>query len=449
MKLQLKHLMLFAIMNVGTHLFAQQTLSLQEAVEYGVKNNYSIKMSDQDFQKSERKVREILAIGLPQISANGSFTNYINIPTSVIPANAFNPSAPPDELVPVQFGTDFNVTGTISVTQLLFDGSYLVGLQATKNLANLSRLNIERTERDVRNEIAKAYYTALVADENVKTLKQTLEVSTKLLDGLKIILENGLNEQQDVDQLILTVSTIKNALARAELMRNASYLALKLQMGMTLETEITLSDNLEAVISALNLESFAATEFNVEQNLDYQMLSTQVALNELNMDNEKMKNYPSLGAFFNHQYQAYRLEFDFFADKPWYPATMWGLQLQVPIFSSGMRKAKIAQARIEMEKSEINLQQLDQALKVQAYVAKSEFLNAVDAYRLQKESLALAESIQNKTLAKYKEGIVSSLDLNQAQNQYLTQQINYINSLFTLLTAKANFEKLMNSNPTK
>lgn len=444
-----KFLLLLFVLLITENYFAQQSLSLNEALVYGVKNNYSIKISEQDFNKSEKRVREILAIGLPQVNASGTFTHYIDLPTSVVPANAFSPGAPADVLIPLQFGTDYSVSGGISVSQLLFDGSYIVGLQATKNLSNLSRLNTQRTERDVKNEIAKAYYTAVVADENIKTLKQTLEVSNKLLEGLKIILQNGLNEAQDVDQLTLTVSTIKNNLARAELMRNAAYMALKLQIGMNLDTEITLSDQLESVISALNLENFSSAEFRVEDNLDYQMLSTQVELNELNMKNDQMKFLPSFSAFFSYQYQAYRLEFDFFANKPWYPATMWGLQLQIPIFSSGMRSAKVAQNRIELEKSEINLQQLDQSLRMQAYLAKTEFLNAVDAYRLQKESLALAESIQNKTLIKYKEGVVSSLEFNQAQTQYLSQQANYINSLFALLTAKVNLEKIMNLNTTK
>lgn len=422
--------------------FAQQRFSLKDAVEFGKKNNYSVRMSQSDMQKSEKKVREVLAIGLPQVSASGQFMNYINLPTTVIPANAFNPAAPADELVGLKFGTDYNVTGTLTASQLLFDGSYLVGLQASKNLANLSRLNVERSEREAEAEISKAYYTAVVADENVKTIDNTVLLMEKLYQETKAVFENGLTESQDVDQINLTVSNLKNALSRAKLMRDASYMNLKLQMGMSLEQELALTETPEQIIASVGLEQISPENFDPKSNVDYQMLETQVRLNELNMKNEQMKYYPSLNAFFTQQYQAFRNEFDFFQDKPWYPATFWGVQMQIPIFSSGMRNAKVAQNRIELEKTEINLQQVDQALQLQSYMARTEYITALDAYKLQKESLALAESIQNKTLIKYKQGVASSMELTQAQNQYLEQQGNYIASLFNLLSAKASLDRI-------
>ncbi|MBX7094187.1 MAG: TolC family protein [Flavobacteriales bacterium] len=422
--------------------YGQQSMTLKDALDYGMKNNYSVKMSQADMEKSEKKVREVLAIGLPQINASGQFMNYLNLPTTVVPANAFNPSAPADQLIGLKFGTDYNVTGSVTASQLLFDGSYLVGLQATKNLANLSRLNVERTQREAQAEISKAYYTAVVADENVKTLENTVALMEKLLNETKAVFQNGLTESQDVDQIQLTVTNLKNALSRAKLMKDASIMSLKLQMGMPLEQELVIGENTDAIIGSVGLEQISLEGFDPSGNVDYQMLATQVKLNELNMQNEKMKYYPSLNAFFTHQYQAFRNDFDFFKDKPWYPATFWGVQMQIPIFSSGMRNAKVAQTRIEMEKSEINLQEIDQALKIQSYLARTEYVTSLDAFKLQKESLALAESIQNKTLIKYKQGLASSMELTTAQNQYLTQQANYISALFNLLSAKVGLDKI-------
>jgi outer membrane protein len=389
-------------------------------------------------ERSER----YLAIGLPQISANGEFQHFITLPTTVIPASAFNPFAPADELVGVKFGTDFNVTGSIQASQLIFDGSYLVGLQASKNLANLSRLNVERSKIEAAAEIEKAYYTCVVAEENVKTLENMIVVLEKLAGETNAIFENGLTESQDVDQIKLTVMNVKNSLTRAKLMRDAAYMTLKLQMGMPVDQQITLSDNPQSIVSTLPLEQLAGYTFDPAANVDYQMMQTQVMLNELNMRNEKMKYYPSMAAFFTQQYQAFRNDFDFFADKPWYPATIWGVQMQVPIFSSGMRNARVEQMKIEMEKSKINLQQVDQALRVQAMMAQTQFLSALDAYNFQKESLALAESIQSKTLLKYKQGMASSLELSQSQNQYLSSQAAFIASLFDLLSAKAQLDKV-------
>ncbi|HAA01480.1 MAG TPA: TolC family protein [Flavobacteriales bacterium] len=423
-------------------LHAQQSMSLKEAIDFGVKNSYSVRMSQADMEKSEKKVREVLAYGLPQVNANGQFQHFITLPTTVIPANAFNPFAPADELVGVKFGTDFNVTGSIQASQLLFDGSYLVGLQASRNLANFSRLAVERSKVEATAEIEKAYYTAVVADENVKTIENMVTVLEKLYNETKLIFDNGLTESQDVDQIQLTVMNLKNGLSRAKLMRDAAYMTLKMQMGMSVEQELKLSDTPQNIVSSVALEQFGKDTFDPTTNVDYQMMQTQVTLNELNMRNEKMKYYPSLNAFFTQQYQAFRNDFDFFENKPWYPATIWGVQMQVPIFSSGMRNAKVAQTRIEMEKSQINLQQVDQALRIQSYMAQTEFLTALDAYNYQKESLALAESIQSKTLLKYKQGLASSLELSQAQNQYLNQQTNYITSLFNLLSAKAQLDRI-------
>lgn len=425
--------------------YAQLELNLEQAIQTGIKNNYSVRLSQFDMEKSQKKVREILAIGLPQVNAEGNFNNFVNLPTTVIPANMFNPNAPSDELLGVKFGTDFSVTGSVTLTQLLFDGSYIVGLQATKNLAALSQMMVKRTENETKNEIIRAYYTAIVADENIKTLKATLDVVSKIANETKIISDNGLIESQDAEQLQLTVSTLKNALSRAEMMREASYLSLKMQMGLSLDTTITLTENMDAILASNDFNALKESALNLNQNLDHKMLETQITLNGLNMNNEKMKYYPSLGAFFTQQYQAFRNDFDFFADKPWYPATIWGLQLKVPVFSSGMRNARVEQAKVELEKSKVQLEQLDRALQLQTYISKAELTNAINSFNTQKEALALAESIQRKTMVKYKEGVVSSLELTMAQNQFLTAQANYIAAVFNLLSAKASLEKILNN----
>lgn len=175
-----KVILLFTLIAFSGNSYSQLSLTIDQAIETGVKNNYAIRISKLEMEKSEKRVREILAIGLPQINATGGFTNFVNLPTTVIPANMFNPNAPADELLGVKFGTDFNVSASLTVSQLLFDGSYLVGLQATKNLANLSQMAGKRTENEIKNEILRAYYTAVIADENIKTLKSSLETISKI-----------------------------------------------------------------------------------------------------------------------------------------------------------------------------------------------------------------------------------------------------------------------------
>ena len=424
--------------------FPQRKMSLQEAMSYGISNNRNLKITQAEVLQSEQKVREVLALGLPQVNASGTFNHFLNLPTTVIPANAFNPAAPSDELIGLQFGTTYAVTGQLQVTQLLFDGSYLVGLQASKNFANLSRLSLDRKENEVSAEITKAYYTAVVADENLKTLQSTLAALEKLFAETKAIKTAGLGDQQDVDQFSLTVSNLKTTLARATLMRDVAYMGLKLQLGMSLDSAIVLSESLESIITVVDMESLSGEIFNPSSTVEYQLLQSQVRLTELSLKNEKVDYYPSVGAFFSHQYQAFRNDFDFFADKPWYPATIWGLQLNIPVFSSGMRTAKVEQARVEVKKSQLTLEETTEALRLQANIVKTEFLNALDAYKLAKESLELARSIEQKTLIKFREGVESSMQVTQAQNQYLAQQGHYVNSMFALLSAKAELDKIFN-----
>jgi outer membrane protein len=427
---------------------AQNSFSLKQAQQYALENSYALKGSEADVKKSEQKIKEILAIGLPQINAQGSFQNSLVLPTTVLPANAFNPMADPDDLIGIKFGTDYNVTGSVTLTQLIFDGSYLVGLEATKGLKRLNELLVIKTEQDVLKEVTKAYYSVLVAAENEKTLRGSLEKIVKIYNETKIIADNGLIESQDADQLKITVSNLTNAVERASRMKEVALEMLKFQMGMKPDEKLELTDVLPLGNDSV-LTVTADANADVKKNADHMLLETQIMLNELDMKNQRMGYYPSLGAFFTQQYQALRNDFNFFGNYPWYPATILGVQLSIPIFSSGMRKAKVEQARINVDKSKIQMEQLEHSLQLRLFSLISEFNNALETFNTEKETLALADDIQRKSLVKYKEGVISSLELTMAQNQYLTAQANYINSLYSILNTQAEIDHLLNNFTTK
>lgn len=432
----------------GSMAKAQNAFTLEQAQKFALENSYAIKSSETDLRKSEQKVKEILAIGLPQINATGTFQNNLVLPTTVLPANAFNPAANPDDLIGIKFGTDFNVTGSVTVSQLIFDGSYLVGLEATKGLQKLNELMIEKSEQDVLKEVTKAYYSVLVAGENEKTLKLSLDKITKIYKETKVVFDNGLIESQDVDQLQITVSNLTNAINRAGRMKNVAMEMLKFHMGMKADQTITLTDSLLLESDSIT-QTNASTDLNLSDNVDKQLLATQIMLNELDLKNQRMGYYPSLGAFFTQQYQALRNDFNFFGNYPWYPATIWGIQLNIPIFSSGMRRAKVEQAKIGLEKSKIQMEQLEHSLQFRLVAQLADLSNAVETFKTEKESLALADDIQRKSLIKYKEGFISSLELSMAQNQYLNAQANYINALYAILNTQTEIDHLLNNFSTK
>ncbi len=424
---------------------AQETFTLKQALAYAIENAYSAKNAKSDIISAKKKVNETTSIGLPQISAEGNFQNFIDIPTQVMPANAFNPFADPSQLIPVQFGTKYNTSASITASQLLFDGSYIVGLQAAKTYKELSEKAAVKNEIEIKELVTQAYFTVLIATENLKVVDSSLVNLKKNYSDVQQFYALGFNEEQDVDQLKLTVNNLQNLKNRSQNQVELSYRMLKFQMGYDIEKPIEIADNLNTILLELNAESTLSRELSVQKNADYTLLETQKKLMELNLRKERFGYLPSLAAFFTHQQSAFRNEFNFFENKPWYPSTIWGLKLKIPIFDSGIKMSKTSQAKIDIEKIENQKKQLESGLKLKAYSAQADFYTALEKYNNEKENILLAEKIYNKTLIKYKEGIASSMELTQAHTQWLSAQGNYISSMYELLNSKNQLDKILNN----
>lgn len=421
--------------------FGQNSYTLQQSIDFALQNNVSAKNAVIDIEMQREKVKEITSIGLPQVNGEFSFQNFLKIPTTVIPAQAFNPMAPPGEIVAVQFGADYNVAASVTATQLLFDGSYFVGLKAAREVMDLQTLNQEKTLHDIRIEVMRAYYTAAVADENIKILEASIQNLEKLKSETEAIHKEGLIEQQDVDQFTLTVESMQTNLIRAKNMRDLAYKALKLQMGMDVNAEITLGED----VSTLSKGEHVVEKHEIDLNKTYEkmLLEQQLVLSDLNLRNKKMKALPSAGLFFTQQYNAQRFEFDLFANKPWYPATIWGFKVSIPIFSSFRQRHIVQYQKLENEKLNNTIKQVDEAQKMQAANAQLNLDFALQNLETQKKAMELASDIEQKTLVKYKEGMVGSMELNQAQTQFLSAQGNYIQALLTLFSAHCDVEKMI------
>lgn len=419
--------------------------SLKEAQEYALKNSYAVKNAQADVKIAEKKIFETTTLGLPQVNGEVNFQNFIDIPTQVLPANAFNPMGNPNDLIALRFGTSYNTNAGFTASQLIFDGSYIVALQASRSYAMVSKLSLNKTENEVKETVAQAYYTVIVAEENKKVLQQSLDNMNKILKETEAVYKSGFAEEQDVDQMKVSVATLNNSLNRLNKQTELAYKLLKLQMGIDIEAEISLTDNLNSLVMENTGETLLAAEFKYSDNLDYKLLQTQAHLAKLSLRRERYGYLPSLGAFFTHQQNALRNNFDVFENKPWYPTTIWGLKLTVPIFDSGTKSAKIGQAKQEYAKLLNTQKQIEQSLKIQSESAKVDFSSAMERYITEKENLLLTEKIYNKTVIKYKEGLASSLELAQAQSQFLTTQGSYVNAMLDLLNSKAKLEKIVNN----
>ncbi|MBL4594134.1 MAG: TolC family protein [Flavobacteriales bacterium] len=433
---------ILSIFFIVESVFAQNVaeFSLEQAKKYALEHNYNNQKSKLDIKIAKKKVTEIRAIGLPQVNAEAKVQKFLDVATSLAPANAFNPAAPAGELAELQFGLDYNNSVGITASQLIFDGSYIVGLQAAKTYREVSVNNQIKTEVELKEAIVQAYFTVLVANENAEVLNQSLTSTEKMLTETKALYEVGLIEEQSVDQLMLTTNELKTSVGIANGQIEFAEKLLKLQMGIDIDSVIFLSDNIDAFVSNISLEPLQK-EFNVVNHIDFQLIEGNVRLMKLNLRKEKYSFLPSLNVFFNHQQQNMSNEFDMFSGGDWYPMTVVGASLKLPILTSGSRLAKMSQAKIEFDKAEIDAEQVEQNLKYQSQLSKSNYETEYETYSNQKSNLELAKKIYDKTIKKYKEGVASSLELSQTQNQYLNAEGKYIKSLFDLLKAKSALEK--------
>ena len=422
---------------IGFNLSAQQSFTLEQAIDFAEKNNPSIKNATLGIESANQRVKEIRAIGLPQVNAEAQFQQFIDIPTSIVPANSFDPRAPADEVVELQFGTEFNTTFGVTASQLIFSGSYLVGLQTTKAFKNVSEFQKVKSVLDVKENVIKAYYGVLVSEKTVNTLQEILTTSEKIYAQTKAVFDQGLIEEDNVTQLSLNVLTAKNSLKGAKRQLEDSKNMLKLQMGMKQTETISLTSDFDVVVTSLD-STESQVSSDISQNIDFLMLNQQMELNKLNLKNEKSMYLPTLSAFFTHNQQALGNELKL---NPLYPTTIWGLNLSVPIFSSGSRNAKVAQANILLKQSENNLSQLEDGLKVQTKMAKNSYDNAYDTYLTSKKAVDISKKIYSNYQIKFKEGLITSLDLSQIQTQYLSAETQFIQAMYNLVSAKSNWTK--------
>ncbi len=417
--------------------------SLQSAQEFAVTHSYDRKKSQLDIQTAQKQMRETLAIGLPQVESSIGYINNLKIATVLIP-NFFEGKF--DELIPVQFGTQHNTNVNFMVSQLIFNGSYFVGLQAAKIYKQLANQNHERTKLNVIETVTNTYYLILVTTESEKILSENLSNLEKTLYEINELHKEGFVAETDADLVQISVTKLKNSLQTIKRQQDVAYKLLKFQMGLDLNEEILLTDKLDKILEQIDMDSLQNTGFNLEDNIDYNLLKTQERLTEMDLKNEKMKYLPTVAAFMNFQWNAMRNSFNFFSsDEKWYQTQLLGVNVNIPIFKSGAQKTKVQKAAIAVEQARNAKLQAAEGLSLEAARAKSDLDSAYENYIHTQANMELSNKVYDVTLVKYKEGVASSMDLTQAHNTFLMAQSEFIQTMSILLTAKNKLDRL-NSN---
>ena len=327
--------------------------TLQKCIDYALINHSSIKNADLDYKSSEAKVKETVAIGLPQINGKIDFVDYLKVQSQFLPANAFDESAPAGLVAPVAFGVQYSSSASITATQLIFDGSYIVGLKAAKAYKELYQKSVDQSKVDVVENVSKAYYGALVNQQRLDLLRNNKSLVDKLYADTKIMFEVGVVDKVSLQRISVSKNNLEVEISKLEGVVELSYAVLKFHMGMSLGDEVEIVDELESVISSL--ESSVSVSANTSSRPDYLQLQIQLKLMELDLKNEKVNAYPKLGAFGTLGANVGSYEFtDVFKFNDWQSFSMVGLQLDVPLFSSFRRGHRIAQSKISIEKIENN-----------------------------------------------------------------------------------------------
>jgi len=440
------------------------TLTLKQAQEYAVKNNANSRNSTIDMEIAKKKIWETTAIGLPQINAQANYTHLFTVPVLALPRTELSDIYIPLDKntglgttssveinsgekinlnsvagIPIELGVKNNTTFNFTVSQLIFSGEYLVGLQATKVFYTMTDQNRQKTEIDLKESIANTYAMALVFEQTLLVLNQSSENTNKTLTEMQAMLEQGLVENTDVDQIELVNLTLKNAISSMSRQIDATYDLLKFQLGMPFTDQVMLSDNLENISNTVNLETLINTQFNINNNLDYQILQTSEEISRLNLKREKSYYLPNVAAVYRHEEMMNQPAFNF------NPKDVIQVAMNIPIASSGMRNSKVQQRTLELQKVINTKENLANGLQLQYINTRNELTTAYEKFLNDKRNIELTKRIFDKSLIKFNEGLASSRDITEFLNQYLTAQSNMYNSMLSLISAKNKLDKLNNN----
>jgi outer membrane protein len=418
---------------------APAAFSLQQAIDYALQNQANVKnaMIDEDIAKQQ--VNEITGMGLPQINSSFDVRDFLEIPTSLIPAEFFG--GEPGTFFPVKFGTKYQATAGLDASQLLFSGEYFLGLKASKVYVAFSTQALQRTRIETTASVSKMYYTVLINEERKAMIEVTMSRLKKTLDDTKIALDNGLVEKIDFDRLTVAYNNLLVEQEKANRSLNLGIYLLKFQIGMPMNASLTLTDKLADL--KLDVSSqVSADKFDYSKRVEYNLYETQFKLAKLDLKRNKVVYLPTAAAYGSLSGGAFREKFDIFdTKKGWYPTALIGAKVTMPIFTGLQRNARVQQAKLKLQQSENSLESIKNSIDLDLSSSLTTLQNATASLELQKKNITLAEDVVRVAKIKYDQGVGTNLELVSAEASLKESQINYFSALYDALVAKIDFDK--------
>lgn len=429
--------------------FAQtnsKSFSLKDAIEYALQHNNNYLAAQMDEKIAKARNWEYTGIGLPQVSASFDLKDYLELPVSLLPAQFFG--GLPGTFVPVRFGTQYNATAGISVSQIIFSSDYLSALQASKALVELSKKNTQRTKIETQVQVTKAYYNALIAKERFNIIQANIQKIEKLLNDTKALNENGFVEKIDLDRIQIAYNNLITEKEKFLRLIGLSLTLLKYQMNYPLSDSIVLTDSIAMFKDKVT--DLKDLQFSAEKRIEYQIFHQQKRLNEIDLNRYRMQFLPSIVAYGSYSKNAQRTKFDVFdfsKDKQWFSIGLIGVTFNWNLFTSGQRYFRIQQAKYNVLKSQYNLEQIKQSVQLEYSSALVAYQNALASLKTQENNLKLAQSVFDTSIKKYEAGVGSNLEVVNAEASLKEAQTNYLSALYDALSAKVDLDKALGNLP--
>jgi len=420
---------------------------LEEAIAFGLTHNRSIINADREIQKAKKEKWKTIATGLPQISSEVNYQNFLEMPVSLVPAEFFGGN--PGEFSELTFGTEQNMIGSLKMEQLIFDGSYLVGLQATKVYLAISENLFEKTNLEVKKMVTNLYSNALLAKYNILFLEKNRASLENNFQEIHQLFRNGFEEEESVEQIQLSLAQANSRLKYAQNLLKIQQDMLKFVIGYPIESPLKLTDELDDIFNEdLYFQTLPNTD-NIDNNIDIRIADNTLKSEALKLKLEKSKALPKVNAFINRTYTGNSNEFTFTdGDQKWYGSSLLGLNVQIPIFSSLGRSANTQKAKISLDQAKTQLEETQSKIRIEVNAALNEYQLSIDNYYTEKENLRLAESIEQKNQTKYFEGMIQTFELRMSQLQLYTAQNNFVSAIQKVISNKIELETLLNHSNT-
>ncbi|MCU7613853.1 TolC family protein [Chryseobacterium sp. GMJ5] len=427
---------------ISGFLQAQQSFTVEQTLDYAVANNVNVKKARIDQEIASQKVKETTGIGLPQIDGQAKYNYYLKTPVMLIDASVFNPSVPAGTIQEFPQGLKHNTNAGVTLTQILFNGSYLVGLKSAKAYKETAALTKEKTEITVKEGIMMAYAAVIVTDENINTLEENIKVAEKTLNDTRETYRVGLTEEQNVEQLEYSYKNLQTNRDNLVRTRTKLLMTLKYLMGYPLDQNLELATTIDEMVEKNQVLVDQNANIDLSNHIDIRLRNNALKVSELQLRYQKSKSLPSLSGVANYGINTGSNQFNVFDTKTrWFDSSILGLQLDIPIFSGLQRHWQTQQAKLDVQKAQLDKEDTERSIKRDYYERSVEYNNAFESYKTAQELIKLSTNIYRKEQIKFKEGLGSSFDLQNSESQLYNSQSQLYESAINLIQTKVALDK--------